>query len=413
MAEIAEAMRLIYIHQYFRTPDQGGAVRSYHLAKGLVEAGVEVELITAYSGKTYDQRWIDGIKVHYLPVDYDQKFGFLRRIWSFIRFVSLSKNLLKKLSRPDLLYVTSTPLTTGLIGLWAKKNLALPYIFEVRDLWPEAPIQVGAVRNPLLIRFLRSMEKKIYDQSLSLVALSPGIAAHLKNVSPERSVALIPNFSDLHQFFPQVKNQSLAQDLRLTSGLTIAYTGALGQVNAVEELLELAKMAKDRGKNWNFLIMGVGSHEALLWEKAKTLDLMHTHFLPFGPKEQVNEVLSLADFAWISFAHYPVLKTNSPNKFFDALSAGKAILVNHKGWVHDLVKMHELGISFLPGKWEKAFARLEDLESQRDQIQFMGTRARKLAETQFAKELAVARLTEVIKPTPKSTPAGVVDIRTA
>ena len=406
-------MRLIYIHQYFRTPDQGGAVRSYHLAKGLVEAGVEVELITAHSGKTYDQRWIDGIKVHYLPVDYDQKFGFLRRIWSFIRFVSLSKNLLKKLSRPDLLYITSTPLTTGLIGLWAKKKLALPYIFEVRDLWPEAPIQVGAVRNPLLIRFLRSMEKKIYDQSLSLVALSPGIAAHLKNVSPERSVALIPNFSDLHQFFPKVKNQSLAQDLRLTSGLTIAYTGALGQVNAVEELLELAKMAKDRGKNWNFLIMGVGSHEALLWEKAKTSDLMHTHFLPFGPKEQVNEVLSLADFAWISFAHYPVLKTNSPNKFFDALSAGKAILVNHKGWVHDLVKMHELGISFLPGKWEKAFARLEDLESQRDQIQFMGTRARKLAETQFAKELAVARLTEVIKPTPKSTPAGVVDIRTA
>jgi glycosyltransferase involved in cell wall biosynthesis len=413
MAEIAEAMKLIYIHQYFRTPEQGGAVRSYHLAKGLVDAGIEVELITAHSGKTYDQRWIDGIKVHYLPVDYDQKFGFLRRIRSFIRFVSLSKTLLKKLSRPDLLYVTSTPLTTGLIGLWAKKKLALPYIFEVRDLWPEAPIQVGAIQNPLLIRFLRSLEKKIYDQSLSLVALSPGIAAHLKQISPDRSVALIPNFSDLSQFFPKEKNQSLADSLGLTSGLTIAYTGALGQVNAVEELLELAKMAQERGKNWNFLIMGEGSHEALLRQKAKTLALRNTHFLPFGPKEQVNEVLGLADFAWISFAHYPVLKTNSPNKFFDAIAAGKAILVNHKGWVHELVKTHELGISFLPGMWGKAFARLEDLESQGDPIQLMGNRARKLAEIQFAKELAVARLIEVIKPTPKATPAGVVDIRTA
>ena len=406
-------MRLVYIHQYFRTPEQGGAVRSYHLAKGLIEAGVEVELITAHSSNSYDQRWIDGIKVHYLPVDYDQKFGFFRRIWSFLQFVRQSKKLLKKLSRPDLLYVTSTPLTTGWIGLWAKRKLALPYIFEVRDLWPEAPIQVGVIQNPLLIRFLRRLEKKIYDQSLSLVALSPGIAAHLKHISPDRSVALIPNFSDLSQFFPKEKNQSLADSLGLTSGLTIAYTGALGQVNAVEELLELAKMAQERGKNWNFLIMGAGSHEVLLREKAKKMDLRSTHFLPYSSKEQVNEVLALADFAWISFAHYPVLKTNSPNKFFDAIAAGKAILVNHKGWVHDLVKTHELGISFLPGKWEKAFVRLEDLESDRDKIQVMGRRARKLAETQFAKELAVSRLIEVIQPSSKATPGDVVDIRTA
>lgn len=403
-------MKLIYIHQYFRTPEQGGAVRSYHLAKGLVRAGVEVELITAHSGNSYDQRWIDGIKVHYLPVDYDQKFGFLKRIWSFLQFVRQSKKLLKKLSRPDLLYITSTPLTTGWIGLWAKRKLALPYIFEVRDLWPEAPIQVGVIQNPLLIRFLRRLEKKIYDQSLSLVALSPGIAAHLNQISPNRSVALIPNFSDLSQFFPKEKNQFLADSLGLTSGLTITYTGALGQVNAVEELLELAKMAQERGKNWNFLIMGEGSHEVLLRKKAQTLALSQVHFLPFGSKEQVNEVLALADFAWISFAHYPVLKTNSPNKFFDAIAAGKAILVNHKGWVHDLVKRHELGISFLPGKWEKAFARLEELESQHDLIQKMGNRARKLAENQFANELAMGRLIEVIKPISKATPGDVVDI---
>jgi glycosyltransferase involved in cell wall biosynthesis len=413
MAEIAEAMKITYIHQYFRTPEQGGAVRSYHLAKGLVEAGVEVEMITAHSEKSYDQRWIDGIKVHYLPVDYDQKFGFFRRIWSFFRFVKLSKNLLRKLSRPDLLYITSTPLTTGWIGLWAKRKLALPYIFEVRDLWPEAPIQVGAINNPLLIRYLRRLEKKIYDQSLSLVALSPGIAAHLKHLSPSRSVALIPNFSDLSRFFPKEKNHILSNSIGLTSGLTIAYTGALGKVNAVEELLDLAKIAQNRAKNWNFLIMGEGSYDALLRKKADILTLKNTHFLPFGSKEQVHEVLSVTDFAWISFAHYPVLKTNSPNKFFDALAAGKAILVNHKGWVYELVKTHGLGISFLPGKWEKAFAQLEELESQREQIQKMGIRARKLAETQFAKEIAVGRLIEVIKPNPKSTTADVADIRTA
>ncbi|WP_026952559.1 glycosyltransferase family 4 protein [Algoriphagus mannitolivorans] len=406
-------MKVIYIHQYFRTPEQGGAVRSYHLAKGLVQQGIEVEMITAHNQPTYDQRWIEGIKVHYLPVPYDQKFGFLQRTWSFLEFVRKSKSLLKKLSRPDLLYITSTPLTTGWIGLWAKKKMALPYIFEVRDLWPEAPIQVGAIRNPFLIRYLKGLEQKIYREALSLVALSPGIGAHLTQVCPKQEVALIPNFSDLTRFSPQEKDQALKNSLELTDGLTIAYTGAIGMVNALDELLELAKMARDRGKNWNFLIMGEGSHLELLEKRAKDLRLDRLRFLPFSSKDQVNQVLSLADFSWISFAHYPVLKTNSPNKFFDALAAGKAILVNHKGWVYDLVKTHQLGLSFLPGKWEKAFAKLEQLESLPDEIRQMGKKSRKLAETYFSKELAISRLTEIIQPNPDTTQGDVADIRTA
>ncbi|MFN3997468.1 glycosyltransferase family 4 protein [Algoriphagus sp.] len=392
-------MKVIYIHQYFRTPDQGGAVRSYHLAKGLVEAGIGVEMITSHELPDYDQRWIDGIRVHYLPVNYDQKFGFLKRIWAFWQFVVKARKLVKKLPRPDLLYITSTPLTTGLIGLWSKKRLALPYIFEVRDLWPEAPIQVGAIKNPLTKRLLYELEKRIYDQALSLVALSPGIAAHLQKISPKREVALIPNFSDLNVFYPEEKNQKLAQQLGLSIGLTIAYTGALGQVNAVEELLELAEMAQNQKKDWNFLIMGTGSHEENLRKIAHSKSLLNVRFIPFGPKEKVNAVLSLADFAWISFAHLPVLKTNSPNKFFDALAAGKAILVNHKGWVFDLVKTHELGISCLPGRMKSAFAKLENLADNPAQLELMGKNSRKLAETYFSKEIAVNRLLEVINPT--------------
>jgi glycosyltransferase involved in cell wall biosynthesis len=398
MVELASNMKVIYIHQYFRTPNQGGAVRSYHLAKGLVEAGISVEIITAHDLPDYDQRWIDGIRVHYLPVNYTQKFGFLKRIWAFWQFVVKAKRLIKKLPRPDLLYITSTPLTTGLIGLWAKKRMALPYIFEVRDLWPEAPIQVGAIRNPFIKKMLFALEKRIYDQALSLVALSSGIAAHLQKISPMREVALISNFSDLNTFFPMEKNQKLTQELGLSKELTIAYTGALGQVNAVEELLDLAEMAQSQKKNWNFLIMGTGSHEENLRKIAHTKNLFNVRFIPFGSKEKVNETLSLADFAWISFAHLPVLKTNSPNKFFDALAAGKAILVNHKGWFHDLVKTHELGISCLPGKMESAFVKLEKLAENPEQIELMCRNSRKLAETYFTKEIAVSRLLEVVSP---------------
>ena len=85
-------MRIIYIHQYFRTPNEGGAVRSYHLAKGLVDAGHEVEMITGGSQTAYDQRWMEGIKVHYLPVSYDQKFGFFKRVLSFLSYIRQAKN---------------------------------------------------------------------------------------------------------------------------------------------------------------------------------------------------------------------------------------------------------------------------------------------------------------------------------
>ena len=391
-------MRIVYIHQYFKTPEEGGAVRSYYLAKGLANAGFEVELITGGNQKYYDQRRIDGIKVHYLPVGYDQKFGFLRRIGSFLSFVKQTKKLLPKLARPDILYISSTPLTTGLIGLWAKKKLALPYIFEVRDLWPEAPIQVGAIRNSLLKKFLISLEARIYRNALSLVALSPGIAEHLRKVAPDRSVSLIPNFSDLDCFFPQEKNENLLRKYGLKSNLTIAYTGALGQVNAVEELLELAERAQNSQKTWQFLIMGSGSHEQKLRETAKQKSLNNVCFIPFGSKEKVNEVLSLADFSWISFAHLPVLKTNSPNKFFDGLAAGKAILVNHKGWVFQLVKQYGLGIFCLPGKLDSAFHELERLESDPKALLQMQQNSRALAEKYFSKEQAVTRLKEVIDP---------------
>ncbi|WP_296703250.1 glycosyltransferase family 4 protein, partial [Algoriphagus sp.] len=356
-------MKVIYVHQYFRTPQEGGAVRSYHLAKGLVKAGIEVEMITAGNQRAYDQKWIDGIKVHYLPVPYDQKFNFFKRVKAFWDFSIQAKKLLKKLARPDLLYITSTPLTTGWIGLWAKQKMAIPYIFEVRDLWPQAPIEVGAIRSKIIIQYLQKLEARIYRNALSLVALSPGIASHLRKISPKSSVHLVPNFSDLQTFYPQEKDANVLQKYNLSSDLTISYTGALGKVNAVNELLEVANLAQRKGKKWQFLVMGKGSAESELKKYAEEKELMNLKFIPFGSKEHVNEVLSISDFAWISFAHLPVLKTNSPNKFFDAIAAGKAILVNHKGWVYQLTKEYELGIPFLPGKLEQSFKRIEALEA--------------------------------------------------
>ncbi len=386
MGELEKEMRIVYIHQYFKTPEEGGATRSYYLAKGLVQAGYEVDLITGDS-RHYDLKKIDGITVHYLPVSYDQKFGFTRRVFSFLSFVRKAKNLIPKLPRPDLFYISSTPLTTGLIGLWAKRKFAIPYIFEVRDIWPEAPIQVGAIKNPLIKAYLRKKEEKIYRNAIKLVGLSPGIVTHLKAKAPDREIHLIPNFSDPGYFYPVKKHSS--ENKR---NLNISYTGALGKVNALEELLEFASWSQRENKPFNFIIMGKGSEESSLRKMAVNLNLKNVRFEPFGPKKRVNEILAESDMAWISFADFPILNTNSPNKFFDAIASGKAIIINHRGWVNRLVTQNNLGVSALNKDWPGLSENLETLLSKPEKLKEMQQNAVRLSGEFFTEEIAVKRL---------------------
>src|SRR5690606_20270644 len=142
--------------------EEGGAIRSYYLAKGLADAGHHVDLLTGYDGTHYKKELIDGIHVHYLPVPYDQNFSSFQRIKTFLRFVVLASIKVADFDKIDVSYISSTPLSTGLIALYLKWKHKIPYYFEVRDLWPEAPIQMKVVRRGWLKQQLYSLEKKIY-----------------------------------------------------------------------------------------------------------------------------------------------------------------------------------------------------------------------------------------------------------
>lgn len=389
-------MRIIYIHQYFLTPQEGGATRSYYLAKGLVENGIAVEVVTAHNTTYYDLKIIDGIKVHYLPVKYDQSFGFLKRIWAFYRFVVEAKKWIIKLPRPDLLYITSTPLSTGWIGLWAKKKFALPYIFEVRDLWPDAPIQVGAIRNPILKKLLYAFEKKIYKRALKVIALSPGIAESIRVKCPGCELHIVPNFADGDVFTKAEKSVQLLKKYGLRDEMTITYSGAIGQVNAVDELLDLAYLSQQNKFPFQFVVMGKGSKLPDLLTKAKKLGLQNFRYIPFGPKKAVAEVLNLSDVAFISFEHLPVLKTNSPNKFFDAIASGKVIMINHKGWIYDLVERYGIGYYYHPTKPMEALQYLELLAQDKRVLNRMQQSSRELYDRFFTKEKAIDRLLAIL-----------------
>ena len=141
-------MKIVYIHQYFCTPEEPGGTRSYWFARELVKRGHEVVMVTStnVAHPEAGRVVIDGIEVEYVKNEYSNYFSPWKKVWSFVKFMRSSIKQASKEKNVDVVYATSTPLTVGIVALWLKWRKKWKYIFEVRDLWPEFPIQVGAIK---------------------------------------------------------------------------------------------------------------------------------------------------------------------------------------------------------------------------------------------------------------------------
>jgi glycosyltransferase involved in cell wall biosynthesis len=389
-------LKVLYIHQYFRTPEEGGAIRSYYLAKGLVEHGIEVELITAHNKPKALTKTIDGIKVHYLPVFYDNEQGFLKRIYAFFKFMRMARKKARKIKNIDICYATSTPLTIGLSALKIKQDQNIPYFFEVRDLWPEAPFQMGVIKNKYLKRYLKNLEKQVYRNASQIVALSPGIKEQIEKEGPNKRITVIPNMSDVDFFLPEVKSPEKEALFNVEGKFVVSYFGTIGLANHLEYLLAAANESLKANLPIQFFIIGSGGQLTRLKYLVKHFDLDNVQFLPFQNKFNLRRVLNITDAAYVSFARQPILETNSPNKFFDALAAGKLIITNTKGWVKDIIENDQCGFYYDPDNPKEFISSIKPFIESSVQLKKSQQKARIVAETQFAKSAQVEKLIDLI-----------------
>lgn len=195
-------MKILYLHQYFVPPDAAGGTRSYELARRLVARGHDVTLVTssAHMQGSARHRTLDGIEVVVLPVDYDNAMSNGERIRAFVEFAG--RAAFEAARHPtDVVFATSTPLTIAIPGLAARFLTSAPLVFEVRDLWPEIPIAMGSLRNPLARAAARGLEWLAYHGSCEVVALSPGMADGVAKVGiPRERITVIPNGCDVEKF---------------------------------------------------------------------------------------------------------------------------------------------------------------------------------------------------------------------
>ena len=382
-----------------------GGTRSYEMARRLVAAGHEVHMITSWRNPDRsNDDWFEtveaGIKVHWLPVPYSNHMSYGERIKAFFRFARQAGEKAKALDG-DVIFATSTPLTIAIPAVSASKKHKVPMVFEVRDLWPELPIAIGALSNPLLKWAAKRLELWAYKHSTAVVALSPGMKRGVVDTGyPSAQVATIPNSSDNVEF---AHNEAAAREFRdarpwLGDRPLLVYTGTFGKINGVPYLAELARSLLDINPEIRILLVGGGQEDSLLKEKGTEFGVLNKNLFVEDriPKNQMPAVLSAATMACSLFVDLPEMRPNSANKFFDTLAAGKPVMLNYGGWQHELINKHNCGVSLWQKPIDEAAQLLAAKITDMAWLQIAGKSSRQLAEEYFDRDKLATQLEQVL-----------------
>lgn len=397
-------MKIIYLHQYFNTPESSGGTRSYEFAKNLVKMGHEVTMVTSYLQPHKNNKWFQteesGIKIHWLPLKYSNYSSFFERIKAFI-FFSWKSFLKIRNIEGDIIFASSTPLTVAIPGVFISRKKKIPMVFEVRDLWPEVPIAMKILKNPLLIYLAESLELWAYKNSSSIVALSPEMKKGilLKKIDAKK-IAVIPNSSDLKKF---EFDKKLAFNFRhnrpwLKNRPLLVYAGTFGKVNDLSYAIRLAIELKKQKSETRILLIGDGFEGDRLIKEAKKYDVYEKNlfFEKPMPKKDMPACLSAATITANFVINVRENWANSANKFFDGLAAGKPIFLNHGGWMQDLVSKNGCGLCMHGKDMEEVAKELDLAITNNTWLKSAGKVSKSLAEKFFDRNIHSDQLETVL-----------------
>lgn len=396
-------MRILVFYQYFTTPRGSWGTRVYEFSKKWVEQGHEVTVVSSIYSKSdlkatkfLETQIIDGIKVKIINIKIDNKQTKLKRIWTFVLYSLVSTYYALRL-KADLVISSSGPITVGFPGLIGSMFTNKKFVFEVRDLWPEVPIEVGVIKNKFIQKWAYSFERYLYKKAKLVVSLSPGMKEHIKTHFNHPNVVSITNSANL-ALFESEKEFPTTNKLKPSDFYAI-YTGNIGKINNSFLLVNAARALKRKSESEvKIVLVGDGQQKdeiLKIIEEDRLSNLVHFGLMP---KEDLVPLIQNASFSLVPLTPNKILDTSSPNKFFESLAAGVPIIQTTKGWIKEYIDENGVGFNIEGTRPEQlADLLIECYRKPATKLKEMRKNARSCAERDFDQNILAKRYLKSLK----------------
>ena len=409
-------MRILLIHQYFLEQNDGGGSRWNEMSRMWALDGHEVTVLagmvhytTGVKSERYQEKYVfvdrypeGNIRVIRSHVSESYNISFIGRLWGYFSFVfsSLYAGILYAREKYDVIIVTSPPLFVGITAYILSKLKGVPFVFEVRDLWPESAIDTGVVKSNLIIRMAYWFESFIYKKAHLINVLTPAFRdALIKKGVPENKIIQIPNAGDF-ELVRKVNNEFDAIAFRNKHNVSkdsfvVAYVGAHGVANYLDQILETANILRD--KNIVFWLIGDGMEKNRLKLKANQMGLENVIFFDPVPKAEVFKYILASDMGASVLKKADAFKAVYSNKTFDYMSCKKPIFMAIDGVSRALVEEADAGVYVEPENPRDFAEKVRFYKDNTDQVLLQGNNGYKFAIDNYDRKVLAQKYINYIK----------------
>jgi len=387
----------LLIHQAFTTPSDAGGTRHYELAQCVIARGDRFSVVASDFGYlsakhiagsvTGREEVVDGIRVLRVATSRSAHRGLAGQLLSFLTFAASSLVAGLRVRNVDVVLATTPPIFQAVTAWLVASLRRRPLILEIRDLWPEFIIDMGKLRNPVIIAVARRLERFLYRKADSFIVNSPAYVGYLESKGvPRDRIALVPNGVSPDMFADDADVARDADTLRARYGLTgkfvAMYAGAMGPANDLEVLLDAAAELRD-DERIQIVLVGDGKQRMLLEANAHARSLRNVTFAGPQSKGDMRTFLHAADVCVATLQNIAMFRMTYPNKVFDYLAAARPVVLGIDGVIRDVVERAQGGLFVNPGDSRALAQAIRQLASEPDRCREMGERGRAYVREHF------------------------------
>ena len=403
-------MHILMLAQHYAPEEVRGAVLATELAEDLAKRGHLVTFLTCapsypygkvyagYANRPYSVETNNRVRIIRTWSYITPGKGNLSRLLNYGSFSLASFLAGLRAGKPDVIFCYSPPLLLGLSAWMLSRIWGVPWIFRVEDLYPEAAIATGVLRNPALIATLSRLERFLYRRSAHISLISNNFKHNLlaKGVAADK-LSVEPLWADIEHIYPQENENEFRSEQNLTGKFILGYAGNMGLTSALEDVLQAAELLQPH-QDIHFVLVGEGSKKEALVQYSKDRNLKNVHFLPYQPRSAYAMLLAAGDLNLVTL-NPASAKYSLPNKLFNIMASGRPILAITPldSEIAQIIEAARCGICIPPNEVELLANKILALKDNCELLQTLGNNGRRYVESYFARDVCIDQYEAMIR----------------